>query len=230
MTPDFYDTDVARSKMIEQQIRPWNVLDPNVLELLSEIRREDFMPQTHRHLAFVDMEIPLPEQQVMLAPKVEARLLQELNVVGSDRVLEIGTGSGFFAALLARLASHVLSVEKYDSLVSMAKDNFSRAGISNVELLQANGLAETPPWGYAQFDVIAISGAVQSVPRHIVERLQPGGRLVAITGHAPVMQAVLMERTSSGSSSALENMRTTVLFETLTKPLEDAPKVSHFRF
>lgn len=230
MTPDFYDPEKARSKMIEQQIRPWDVLDPNVLELLAEIHREDFVPKSHRHLAFVDMEIPLPEQQVMLAPKVEARLLQELNLVASDRALEIGTGSGFFAAMMARLAGQVLSVEKHESLLAFAKDNLAHAGISNVELLLANGLAENPAWGYSKFDAIAISGAVATIPSHMLALLNPGGRMVAIVGEAPVMQAVLIERTGIASASAADGTRTTTLFETLTKPLEDGPKVSHFKF
>jgi protein-L-isoaspartate(D-aspartate) O-methyltransferase len=230
MTPDCYDPEIARSKMIEQQIRPWNVLDPNVLELLAEIRREDFVPAGHRHLAFVDMEIPLPEHQVMLAPKTEARLLQELDLISSDRVLEIGTGSGFFAAMMARLSGHVLTVEKHESLVALAKDNLARAGISNVELVHANGLAENPAWGYSTFDAIAISGAVTAIPAHILSLLKPGARMVAIVGQAPVMQAVLIRRTSNASASAAESNSTVTLFETLTKPLEDGPKISQFKF
>ena len=199
MSPEFNNAELARAKMIEQQIRPWNVLDPNVLDLLKSIRREAFVPRTHRHLAFVDMEVPLPEAQVMLAPKVEARLLQELNLNPTDRVLEIGTGSGFMAALLARMSAHVLSVEKYDSLMQLAQSNLSDADITNVELVLGNGLGD-------------------------------GGRMVAIVGSAPIQQAVLVERTGKGLAPSANGMRSTVLFETLTRPLEDAPKVSHFRF
>jgi protein-L-isoaspartate(D-aspartate) O-methyltransferase len=230
MSPDFPSIETARSKMIEQQIRPWNVLDPNVLGLLSEIHREDFVPDAHRHLAFVDMEVPLPHQQVMLAPKVEARLLQELNLTPNDQVLEIGAGAGFMAALLARQSAHVLSIEKYEDLAALAQRNLNQAGISNVEVIQANGLEENPRWSHVGFDAIVISGAVARVPDHLLSRLNPGGRLVAIVGQAPVMQAVLVERIGGGRTPSADGLRTTVLFETLTKPLEDAPKISHFKF
>ncbi len=160
MSPEFNNAELARAKMIEQQIRPWNVLDPNVLDLLKSIRREAFVPRTHRHLAFVDMEVPLPEAQVMLAPKVEARLLQELNLNPTDRVLEIGTGSGFMAALLARMSAHVLSVEKYDSLMQLAQSNLSDADITNVELVLGNGLGDHPRWAH-----VAAGWSQLSVPR-----------------------------------------------------------------
>ncbi len=230
MNPDFANTDNARSKMIEQQIRPWNVLDPNVLNLLSELHRENFVPRSHRHLAFVDMELPLPEGQVMLAPKVEARLLQELNLTPADRVLEIGSGSGYMAALMARQSGQVLTVEKYESLVALAQENLTQAGVSNVEVVHANGLAEDSRWAHNTFDAIAISGALEKIPEHLIRMLNPGGRMVAIVGAAPVMQALLIERVGSGSGQAIDGIRSTVLFETLTKPLEDAPKISHFKF
>ncbi|MBU3724052.1 MAG: protein-L-isoaspartate O-methyltransferase [Burkholderiaceae bacterium] len=230
MNPDFNNTEKARSKMIEQQIRPWNVLDPNVLTLLAELHREDFVPRSHRHLAFVDMELPLPEGQVMLAPKVEARLLQELNLTPSDRVLEIGAGSGYMAGLMARQSAQVLTVEKYESLVTLAQENLSQAAISNVEVVHANGLAENTRWDHNVFDAIAISGAVEKIPEHLIRKLSPGGRLVAIVGTAPVMQALLVERVGTSAAHSADGIRSTVLFETLTKPLEDAPKISHFRF
>jgi len=228
MTPDFLNLDTARSKMIEQQIRPWNVLDPNVLDLLARVRRESFVPKSHRHLAFVDMEVPLPAQQVMLAPKVEARLLQELNLTPTDKALEIGTGSGFMAALIARLAANVLTVEKSPILAEFAQTNLTEAKITNIEIVQANGLIENPRWAHVGFDAIAISGAVEKVPQHLIGLLNPGGRLVAITGQAPVMQAVLIERVADAPVD--HGIRSTVLFETLTRPLEDAPKISHFTF
>ena len=228
MTPDFADMEKARSKMIEQQIRPWNVLDPNVLALLSFIHREDFVPRSHRHLAVVDMETPLPEGQVMLAPKVEARLLQELSLNPTDQVLEIGTGSGYMAALMAHQSRDVLTIEKYSSLIQLAEENLSQKGINNVEVVQANGLVENPRWAHVGFDAIVISGAVERVPDHLVQCLNPNGRLVAIVGRAPVMQAVLMERVAQAPGP--NSIRTTTLFETLTLPLEDAPKISHFKF
>jgi protein-L-isoaspartate(D-aspartate) O-methyltransferase len=230
MHPDFANVENARSKMIEQQIRPWNVLDPNVLNLLAELRREQFVPRSHRHLAFVDMELPLPHGQVMLAPKVEARLLQELSLLPGDRVLEIGAGSGYMAALMARQAAEVLTVEKYESLAVMARDSLASAGISNAEVLQANGLAEDSRRSRSMFDAIALSGAVEKIPEHLLRQLNPGGRMVAIVGTTPVMQAVLVERIKSAGSSTTDSLRQSVLFETVTKPLEDAPKISHFKF
>ncbi len=228
MNPDFLNIENARSKMIEQQIRPWNVLDPNVLDLLTRVQREAFIPKSHRHLAFVDMEVPLPEHQVMLAPKVEARLLQELNLTPTDKALEIGTGSGFMAALIARLAASVLTVEKAPALAAFAQTNLNNANITNVEIVQANGLIENPRWAHVGFDAIAISGAVEKIPDHLIGLLNPGGRLVAITGQAPVMQAVLIERV--GDAPVNQGVRSTVLFETLTRLLDDAPKISHFKF
>jgi len=228
MNPDFLNIENARSKMIEQQIRPWNVLDPNVLDLLTRVQREAFIPKSHRHLAFVDMEVPLPEHQVMLAPKVEARLLQELNLTPADKALEIGTGSGFMAALIARLAASVLTVEKAPALAEFAQTNLNNANITNVEIVQANGLIENPRWAHVGFDAIAISGAVEKIPDHLIGLLNPGGRLVAITGQAPVMQAVLIERV--GDAHVNHGVRSTVLFETLTRLLDDAPKISHFKF
>ena len=230
MNPDFANVESARSKMIEQQIRPWNVLDPNVLNLLAELPRERFVPRSHRHLAFVDMELPLPHGQVMLAPKVEARLLQELSLLPGDRVLEIGAGSGYMAALMARQAAEVLTVEKYEGLAAMARDSLTSAGISNAEVLQANGLAEDSRWSRSMFDAIALSGAVEKIPEHLLRQLNPGGRLVAIVGTAPVMQAVLVERIKSVGSSTTDSLRQSVLFETVTKPLEDATKISRFKF
>ncbi len=228
MNPDFLNIENARSKMIEQQIRPWNVLDPNVLDLLTRVQREAFIPKSHRHLAFVDMEVPLPEHQVMLAPKVEARLLQELNLTPTDKALEIGTGSGFMAALIARLAASVLTVERAPALAEFAQTNLNNANITNVEIVQANGLIENPRWAHVGFDAIAISGAVEKIPDHLIGLLNPGGRLVAITGQAPVMQAVLIERV--GDAPVNQGVRSTVLFETLTRLLDDAPKISHFKF
>jgi protein-L-isoaspartate(D-aspartate) O-methyltransferase len=228
MNAEPLNIESARSKMIEQQIRPWNVLDPNVLALLNDIPRELFVPQNHRHLAFVDMEIPLPEGQVMLAPKVEARLLQELSLRPTDQVLEIGAGSGFMAAMMAKLAGNVLTVEKYPSLAQFAEDNLRRAELHNVEVMVGNGLESNPRWTHASFDAIAVSGATDTVPEHLVNRLNPGGRMVAIIGRAPVMQAVLIERADTTNAQAVT--RTTVLFETLTQALEDAPKISRFAF
>lgn len=222
------DIEKARSNMIEQQIRPWDVLDPNVLELFAEVRREQFVCEGYEHLAFVDMELPLPEGQVMLAPKVQARMLQELDLRPTDRVLEIGTGSGFMTALLAKISKEVLTVEKYESLAEMARRNLAEAGIRNVESLIGNGLVENARWVRAGFDAVVISGAVEQIPETLLECMNANGRMTAIVGTAPVMQAQLVERIVSGPG--VSSYRSTGLFETLTKPLEDAPRISHFRF
>ncbi|MFN4005369.1 MAG: protein-L-isoaspartate O-methyltransferase family protein [Hylemonella sp.] len=193
------NVEQARFNMIEQQIRPWNVLDAEVLELLSVVRREDFVPPAQRALAFADLELPLREGgrdgQCMLAPKVEARMLQDLAVQKHEKVLEIGTGSGYMAALLAQRAQRVLTLELVPELVDMARANLQRAGIANVEVRQADGAQGVPV--EAPFDVIVLSGSVAEVPHHLLEQLKPGGRLMAIVGDAPIMRATLITRTSA---------------------------------
>ncbi len=178
----------ARFNMIEQQIRPWDVLDKGVLGLLAIVRREDFVPAAYRALAFVDTEVPLPEGEQMLPPRVEARLLQDAQVQRHERVLEIGAGSGFMAALLGHRAQSVISLEIKPALAKLATDNLRRAGAANVTVVQADGsrgyAAEAP------FDVILLSGSVSKVPAELLSQLKPGGRLVAIEGGEPVMQAV----------------------------------------
>ena len=178
----------ARFNMIEQQIRPWDVLDKGVLGLLAVVRREDFVPPAYRALAFVDTEVPLGEGEFMLPPRVEARMLQDLQVQRHERVLEIGTGSGFMAALLGHRAQSVISLEIDPALAKLAGDNLRRSGASNVTVVQADGAhgyaAEAP------FDAILLSGSVSKVPAELLAQLKPGGRLVAIEGDEPVMQAV----------------------------------------
>ncbi|HEX6239794.1 MAG TPA: protein-L-isoaspartate O-methyltransferase, partial [Polyangiales bacterium] len=169
------NVEQARFNMIEQQIRPWNVLDPAVLELLAVVRREDFVPPVYRALAFVDTEVPLPDGQNMLAPKVEARLLQELNLQRHERVLEVGAGSGFMAALLAHRARSVLSLELLPALATMAGSNLQRAGISNARVRVADGARGLPD--DAPFDAIVLSGSTHSVPQTLLQQLSPGGRL-----------------------------------------------------
>lgn len=189
----------ARFNMIEQQIRPWNVLDADVLDLLAQVRREDFVPAAHRALAFADLELPLRgtgEQGLcMLAPKVEARMLQDLAVKKHEKVLEIGTGSGYMAALLGQCAQRVLTLEIDAELASQARANLQKAGASNVEVRQADGAHGAPVEG--PFDVIVLSGSVAEVPHKLLEQLKTGGRLMAIVGDAPVMRATLITRTSS---------------------------------
>lgn len=198
------DLNQARFNMIEQQIRPWEVLDPQVLELLSVVHREDFVPLAHKALAFVDMEIPLgtAPNQVMLAPRVQARLLQDLAVKKTDKVLDIGTGSGFMAALLAHQGEQVLSLEIDAALAAQAQANLQQAGISNVTVRQADGSQGAAADG--PFDVIVLSGSVAEVPATLLQQLTVGGRLAAVVGDEPMMRATLITRTSENSWTTTE--------------------------
>jgi protein-L-isoaspartate(D-aspartate) O-methyltransferase len=184
----------ARNNMIEQQIRPWNVSDPAVLDLLASVKREDFVPLAQKSLAFVDMAIALPGGQSMLPPRVQARLLQDAAVQATDKVLEIGTGTGYMAALLAHQAQRVISLEINPEIADMARANLQRAGIHNVEVRQADGSKGTP--AEAPFDVILLGGSVAEVPQSLLNLLKVGGRLVAIVGEEPIMHAQLITRTS----------------------------------
>ncbi|HTH80420.1 MAG TPA: protein-L-isoaspartate O-methyltransferase [Ramlibacter sp.] len=187
------DLERARFNMIEQQIRPWDVLDLQILDLLSHVRREDFVPLAHKALAFVDMQVPLPGGSRMLEPKVEARMLQDLKLMAHEKVLEVGTGSGYMAALLSHRAQRVISLEIKPELAKFARENLQRAGITNVDVREAdgsNGLASESP-----FDAIVLSGSVAEVPASILSQLKVGGRLAAITGCEPIMRFTLITRT-----------------------------------
>jgi protein-L-isoaspartate(D-aspartate) O-methyltransferase len=208
--------------MIEQQIRTWNVLDPAVLSLLAVVRREDFVPVAYRALAFVDTEVPLPEGQSMLAPKVEARILQELRLQRHERVLEVGAGSGFMAALLAHRARSVISLEIVPSLASMAGSNLQRAGITNAKVRVADGARGLPD--DAPFDAIVLSGSTHAVPPVLLQQLAPGGRMMAIVGSEPVMRAVRVQRLADS------RFETQVLFDTVAPRLRGFDEPSRFRF
>jgi protein-L-isoaspartate(D-aspartate) O-methyltransferase len=212
----------ARFNMIEQQIRPWDVLDTGVLELLAIVKREDFVPPEHRALAFVDTEVPLPGGQCMLAPKVEARLLQELAVHKHERVLEIGTGSGYAAALLAHKAQHVTTLEIDPTLAAFATANLKRAGATNVSVVTADGAQPLSVDG--PFDVILLSGSVAEVPETLLQQLKPGGRLAAIVGEEPVMRAVLIRRANDRSVTR------SVLFDTVAQRLRGFKEPTRFHF
>jgi protein-L-isoaspartate(D-aspartate) O-methyltransferase len=217
------DIEKARFNMVEQQIRPWEVLDPAVLELLFTVRREDFVPAAYRSLAFVDMEIPIGHGELMMSPKMEARILQELAPKAADRVLEIGTGSGYLTALLAHRAAHVTSIEYYEDLSRDAAKRLAQSGIHNVSLKvgdAANHPTPALPAG-EQFDVIVLTGSVPEAPRTWFDALAPGGRLLAIVGDAPVMKAILY---TGGAATGRE------LFETVVAPLINAPHASRFTF
>ena len=216
------NVEQARFNMIEQQIRPWDVLDTSVLELLAIVKREDFVPSAYRALAFVDTEVPLPAGQCMLAPKVEARLLQELGVHKHERVLEIGAGSGFMAALLAHRAQHVTTLESDPELAELARANLRRAGLLNVTVVTADGSQGHAADG--PYDAIVLSGSVAEVPTALLAQLKVGGRLAAIVGQLPVMRAVLIERTGE------QGVERRVLFDTVAQRLRGFDEPTRFRF
>jgi len=212
----------ARFNMIEQQIRPWDVLDAGVLSLLAVVRREDFVPPACEALAFMDTEIPLAGGQAMLAPRVEARLLQEMKVARHEKVLEIGAGSGFMAALLGHKAQRVISLEINAELAAMATANLKRAGVMNVSVLNQDGAAGLP--GEAPFDIILLSGSVAEVPAALLAQLKVGGRLAAIVGALPVMRAQLITRVGES------DFRTTTLFDTVAPRLQGFAQRNAFAF
>jgi protein-L-isoaspartate(D-aspartate) O-methyltransferase len=212
----------ARFNMIEQQIRPWDVLDADVLHLLSVVKREDFVPLAHKALAFVDMEIPLGHGQFMLAPRVEARMLQDAAVQKHEKVLEIGAGSGYMAALLAHRAQRVISLEINPELAKMARANLQKAGIHNAEVRQFDGAKGAPAEG--PFDVIILSGSVAEVPQALLANLKVGGRLIGIVGEEPVMRATIVTRTGDAS------FKTSTPWDTVAPRLLNFPEPSHFHF
>jgi protein-L-isoaspartate(D-aspartate) O-methyltransferase len=212
----------ARFNMIEQQIRPWDVLDPDVLELLHVVKRENFVPVAHKALAFVDTEIPLPGGESMLMPKIEARLLQDVNLKKHESVLEIGTGSGYMAALLAHKGQQVTTVEISPALKALAEKNLADNGVTNVKVELGNG-AQGWPNG-APYDVIVVSGSLPVLPEGLLQQLKIGGRLAVIIGQAPAMKAQLITRTGEAGYD------TRTLFETSVKPLASATEPSKFQF
>lgn len=191
------DLNQARFNMIEQQVRPWEVLDPQVLELLMTVRREDFVPLAQKALAFVDMDIPLGNGQVMLSPRVQARLVQDLALKKTDKVLEIGTGTGYTTALLAHQAAQVLGFEANAELAVQASANLQKAGIGNAKVRHADGSQGAA--GEGPFDAILLSGSVAQVPQNLLDQLAVGGRLIAIVGDEPMMRATLITRTGPSS-------------------------------
>ncbi|MDE2119124.1 MAG: protein-L-isoaspartate O-methyltransferase [Betaproteobacteria bacterium] len=215
------DFEQARFNMIEQQIRTWDVLDQDVLNLLGAVKREDFLPAAYRSLAFTDMEIPLPCGETMLAPKVEARLLQELGVRKHEWVLEVGTGSGFMAALLGHCAAHVLSLEIHPELAETAQQKLRQAGVMNTTVRCMDASKELPP---GEFDVIVLSGSVAQIPQALIDRLKPGGRLCAVVGDAPMMRAQLLTSTAEHQSRVVD------LFDTVAPRLHGFAETPRFRF
>ena len=211
----------ARTNMVEQQIRTWEVLDQDVLDLLYTVPREEFVPFSCRNLAFTDIEIPIGEGERMWAPKMEARVLQELAPKRSDRVLEVGTGSGYLTALLAHRSAHVHSIEIRPALAAFGKANIARHGVDNVSLSVgdgANGFSSGGP-----FDIIVLTGSVPQLPRALMDLLAPGGRAFAVIGEAPVMSATVV----TGAAGALHSV---ALFETVLAPLANCKQPSRFAF
>jgi len=211
----------ARFNMIEQQIRTWEVLDPVVLDLLHQVPREEFVPAAYRGLAFADLEIPLGHGQSMLSPKLEARMLQALGLRKTDTVLEIGTGSGYMTALLANLAQHVYSVEIIQELSQGAAQKLAAHGIANVTLEVGDGAHS---WDAGNYDVIVLTGSLPLLPADFQARLKPGGRLLAVVGEAPAMEAMLVTCVSPGV------YHRTTLFETSIPALANAPQPQRFHF
>ena len=205
--------------MLSQQIRTWDVLDERVLDTLRATHREAFVPETERDLAFADTEIPLPHGQCMMTPKVEARLLQELAVEPTDRVLEIGTGSGYLAACLARLADSVVSLEIFADLCEAAGSRLKQAGVENVELWNRDAMVADFDTG---FDAIAVTASVPVLSERFINLLNPGGRLFIVVGRSPIMQAVLIRKHADGSWAERS------LFETLLTPMINAEQPEPF--
>ena len=212
----------ARFNMIEQQIRPWNVLDQDVLDLLHVVKREGFVPAAYQNLAFADVEIPLPGGEAMLNPKVEARIAQELAVKKHENVLEIGTGSGYMAALLAHKARHVTTVEIQPEAVKLAQENLARAGVTNVTVEEGNGAGG---WDKgAPYDVILVSGGLPVLPEALLKQVKVGGRIGVILGDAPAMSFNIITRTSETGYDTVK------VFETNVKLLTGAQAPSRFQF
>ncbi len=213
----------SRFNMVEQQIRPWDVLDPRVLELFKQVPRENFVPKQYKGLAFADIEVPLGEGQQMLSPKIEGRILQALLIKPTDRVLEIGTGAGYLTALMAKQAKQVDSIELHAKLSAQAAKNLAAHKIKNVKLIVGDGtqgLAAKAP-----YDVIVFTGALSTPPNQQLEaQLALGGRMFVVVGEPPAMEAILVERIASAS------FKRNALFETSLPLLANAPKPTKFSF
>ena len=212
------DIERTRFNMVEQQVRPWDVIDLRVLDVLSRVRREDFVPADSRALAFADAELPIGHGERMMKPVLEGRLLQALAIAPSDEVLEIGTGSGYLTACLAQLARDVLSIDRHADFIAAAAPRLERLGLCNVRLEAANAFAYTPN---RLFDAIAVTGAVAHVPEAFTRWLKPGGRMFVVRGDSPVQEAVCITRRG-------EHLQLESLFETDIPYLRGAEPAPHF--
>jgi protein-L-isoaspartate(D-aspartate) O-methyltransferase len=215
------DFEQARFNMVEQQIRTWEVLDQEVLDLLFEVRREDFVPLAYRALAFADLEIPIGDGERMWTPKMEARVLQELDLKANEAVLEIGTGSGYLTALLARCSGSVTSVDIHERFVVEARAKLTRAGIGNVTLDIGDGARG---WGSERYEAIVLTGSTPVLSDAWLQQLRPGGRIFAVVGDAPAMSARMVRWEAPGAIAAED------LFETVIAPLQNAAQPKRFVF
>ncbi|NJM32090.1 MAG: protein-L-isoaspartate O-methyltransferase [Limnobacter sp.] len=221
------DFETARFNMIEQQIRPWNVLDQTILDLLKTVKREHFVCESLQNVAFADCDLPIRiadknTGEYMFSPKLEARFLQELHIQPADKVLEIGTGTGYMAALLTCLAAEVNTIEIQPEIAALARHNLQKNGIDLVKVIDGCGFERAPSLG--QFDVIVLSGSTELLPETLLKHLSPGGRFLGIAGKEAPLQATLVKKSHTG------NLSTTPLFETWAKPLANGPKAPVFEF
>jgi len=216
------NVEQARFNMIEQQVRPWDVLDPKVLDLMQAMPREAFVPAGYEGLAYADIEVPLGNGEIMLAPRIVGRMLQAVNIDKHDIALEVGTGSGYLTALLAKGCRKVYSVDIDPAMTDIARKNLEAQGIDNVTL--ETGDAALGWDAHAPYDIIVVTGSMPVLPKIFEKSLNRGGRLVAIVGDAPVMKAVLITRTSDTEWSQ------EVMFETDIKPLRNTPQPQRFAF
>ena len=215
------DFEVARANMIDQQIRPWNVLDMQTLNALESVRREDFVPEAYRDLAFADVQIPLGDGEVMLEPKVSARMMESLKLGPGDHVLEVGTGTGYLTAVLSQVCGHVTSVEINPALLDKARRNLGMSGLENVTLEQGDA---HDGWGTGgAYDAIVVNGSMARISDGLLSGLAQDGRLVGIEGHSPAMQVVLYQRTGKGLTHR-------GLFETMAPRLKNAEDAPEFEF
>ena len=216
------NTEQARFNMVQQQIRPWEVLDPKVLDLITSIPREEFVPAAYRELAFADFEIPIGHNQKMMAPKLEAKMLQALDIQPDDVILEIGTGSGYLTACMAKMGTKVISLDIQDEFTAKATETLKAQGIENVQLVTTNGLTETQEGG--PFDVIAVTGSLAKIDETLKRQLTMGGRLFAVAGDSPAMEAILITRVGD------YQWREEAIFETDLERLDDTKPGSSFVF
>jgi len=218
---DAMNFEQARFNMVEQQLRTWEVLDQRVLDVIGDMAREAFVPDDFRNLAYADINVPLADGQVMLAPRLEARLAQALRIDPEDRILEIGTGSGFLTAVLAKLGKEVISVEISDTLAQAAEKRLAAQGITNVTVVNGDGVDGRPDDG--PYDAIAVTGSVPVMRDSYLQQLRPGGRLFVVVGQEPAMEAQLITRVGDTSRSVES------LFETVLPPLHGALPPKQFK-